>query len=909
MSRSEVSKLYAEAALIINYHGGTVPLPEHYATGRLVYLETDPVELQIELFNKDANTIAFLEPHCAFFTWGLNYYSPDCRLPLPERFHFKTSVPAVVQDLWSPNGGGPRELLTTIGNWRQVHRKVEFLGEIYHWNKEYEFQKIITLPSRTPQKFELALSSYTDADQAMLEEKGWLIRSGLAISGDVDAYRNFIAQSRGEFTVAKDQNIRLRTGWFSERSAQYLAAGRPVITQETGFCNVMPTGCGLFGFSTMDDILAAVENINGDYEKNCRAAQEIACDYFNYDVVLGKMLRDLGIAPRVPPPRPPHAFPSRLPLTPLSRRPIRLPEVTTRTVLGRHVPAFVPRDDPAVPRASIIVATHDNLVFTRMSLESVLADTDYKNFEVIVVDNASTDGTPEYLRTLAAQNPQVRAIFNTENLGFAKANNQGLAAATGEFLILLNNDTIVPPGWLGRLLRHLDDPAVGLVGPVTNRIGNAAEIPAGYETYGEFLEFAAGRAAAHAGGSREIRMPAMFCLAMRRDAFEKIGPLDEQFEIGMFEDDDYAMRTRKAGLRIACAEDVFVHHFGEASLGELYPSGKHSDVFNANRARFEKKWGTEWDGPGSREKIGDRDIAAAVRAAMLAHTPPGASVLVLSKGDPALVDVGDRRAAHFPQSPSGGYAGHHPADGAAALAQLDALRARGAEFLLIPRTSWWWLQHYAEFAKFLEGRCILHARDGNACAVFDLRDAGPAMNIALIVGCERSGTTILGELLAAHLAVRFIFEPHEIWERAGDGINGSHRLVAEHATTDVRLSIREWFRGQQGAATLLVDKTPRNVLRIPYVRAIFPEAKIIHIVRDGRDTACSLVPGMGGDPWIHLKPPTWRELQAQHSGVARCALAWREIMQIALDDLAGVPHLQIRYEDLIADHRLSRARC
>lgn len=478
------------------------------------------------------------------------------------------------------------------------------------------------------------------------------MRHALDLSLESGPCREHIRESRGEFTVAKDQNVRPRSDWFSDRAATYLAAGRPGITQETGFWTVLPTGCGLFGFSMMEDILASIGTINADYEKTSRTELEIARDYFNYDVVLGEMLRELGIAPRTPPPPPSLAFPFRLPLTPLSRRPIRLPEVTLRTVLGTHLPAFTPHDDPATPRASIIVVTHNNLVFTLMSLETVLANTDYAPVEVLVVDNASTDGTPDYLRTLAAQNPQVRIFFNAENLGFAKANNKGLAAATGEFLILLNNDTIVPPHWLGRLLKHLTDPTIGLLGPITNRIGNESEIPNSYQPYGEFLEFAESRATACPGESREIRMPAMFCLAMRRATFKKIGPLDEQFEIGLCEN-DYAMRGRNAGLRIIYAEDALVHHFGEASLGHLYPFGKHAEVFASNRTRFEKKWGAKCNGHDSREKSEYRSLTARIHAAVIAHTPPGASVLVVSKGDPRLVNVPKRRASHFPQSASG----------------------------------------------------------------------------------------------------------------------------------------------------------------------------------------------------------------------------------------------------------------
>src|SRR5439155_13948625 len=126
----------------------------------------------------------------------------------------------------------------------------------------------------------------------------WKVRDALTFSTDLDQYRTYLQQSRGEFTVAKDQNVRLRSGWFSERSAQYLAAGRPVITQETGFSNYLPTGRGLFAFSTMDEILAAVDAVNSDYAGHCRAARELARDYFNYDVVLKKMLSHVGLSAR-----------------------------------------------------------------------------------------------------------------------------------------------------------------------------------------------------------------------------------------------------------------------------------------------------------------------------------------------------------------------------------------------------------------------------------------------------------------------------------------------------------------------------------------------------------------------------------------------------------------------------------
>jgi len=143
------------------------------------------------------------------------------------------------------------------------------------------------------QEFELSLGSYEPEDQALLESHGWHVRDAMDFSTDLDRYRDYLRDSRGEFTVAKDQNVRLKSGWFSERSAQYLAAGRPVITQETGFSNVLPTGRGVFGFDSLDDIVAAVEAVNADHAGHCRAAREIAREHFDSARVLPALLADL----------------------------------------------------------------------------------------------------------------------------------------------------------------------------------------------------------------------------------------------------------------------------------------------------------------------------------------------------------------------------------------------------------------------------------------------------------------------------------------------------------------------------------------------------------------------------------------------------------------------------------------
>ena len=293
LSEGGLNRVFGSAELVINLHGGTEPRPEHYVNDRLVYLGTDPVELELELADGNDDTIAFLEPHCAWFTFAENYGNPDCRLPTNSRFELQPTRQPVLMDLWS-RATPPGESFTTIANWRQRWREVTWEGETYHWSKHLEFLKIVDLPGRIDQPLELALANCGPEDRDLLIRNGWRVRDSLAFSTDQTAYRDYILSSRGEFTVAKDQNIRFRSGWFSDRAVTYLAAGLPVVTQSTGFESALPVGEGLLSWTTTEEAVQAIDAVNASYDRHSGAARDLAADYFDAAVVLGSLLERVG---------------------------------------------------------------------------------------------------------------------------------------------------------------------------------------------------------------------------------------------------------------------------------------------------------------------------------------------------------------------------------------------------------------------------------------------------------------------------------------------------------------------------------------------------------------------------------------------------------------------------------------
>ncbi|MDR2395566.1 MAG: glycosyltransferase [Endomicrobium sp.] len=246
-------------------------------------------------------------------------------------------------------------------------------------------------------------------------------------------------------------------------------------------------------------------------------------------------------------------------------------------------------------KASIIIVTYNNLKFTKKCVNSIFKRTMYPNYEIIIIDNKSNDGSKKYLTKLAKRYGNVKFIQNNENLGFAKANNIGLQQASGDYIVLLNNDTIVMHGWLSGFIRHLSK-GRRIVGAVTNRIGNEAQIndcPKG--NLKEIEQFAQKYVREHFNEEyRDIKVLAMFAFSMSRETFNSIGYLDERFNIGMFEDDDYSLRAKGEKFEIVCAEDVFIYHHGSASLSKVNKT-IFREIFLKNKSLFESKWGIKWE--------------------------------------------------------------------------------------------------------------------------------------------------------------------------------------------------------------------------------------------------------------------------------------------------------------------------
>jgi glycosyltransferase involved in cell wall biosynthesis len=453
LGERRLREVYRDAELIINLHGGTEPRPEHYETGRLVYVQTDPVQLQIELHDGVRASHEFLEPHAAFFTFAENLGLPGCTLPVSPDFAFRPTRQPVVCDLWAGVQAAERAAYTTIGNWSQPWRLVELGGQTYSWSKDREWPRFLDLPQRTGRSFELALSSYPPRVREQLEARGWAVRHALDFADDADAYRAYIASSRGEFTVAKEQNVHFATGWFSDRSATYLAAGRPVVTQDTGFGCVLPTGEGLFGVRDLDEAAAAIETIEADYPRHRAAAADIAREYFEAKKVLGDLLGEMGVGIDKP---------SR------TSQPTGAPNMPTNDVL--KTPGT---DAPPQPRRRL---TKDSRVLALIPhfeceewLDDALASLTRQTRPVdaiVVIDDASVRPPVD----IVARHPEVTLLHADRNVGPYRLVQQVIEETDYDAYLFQDADDWSAADRLERLLETAEQTGAELIGTQEIRV-------------------------------------------------------------------------------------------------------------------------------------------------------------------------------------------------------------------------------------------------------------------------------------------------------------------------------------------------------------------------------------------------------------------------------------------------------
>jgi GT2 family glycosyltransferase/glycosyltransferase involved in cell wall biosynthesis len=248
------------------------------------------------------------------------------------------------------------------------------------------------------------------------------------------------------------------------------------------------------------------------------------------------------------------------------------------------------------PSVTIAIVTYNNIEYSRLCYQSVKKYSRYPNLEIVFVDNNSQDGTVAWLTELKKEDTQVKVVLNSENRGFAAANNQALEIAGGEYFAFLNNDTIVTHQWIESLVRTLvSNPSIGLICPMTNVIGNEACVRAPYINADGIQPFAYEITEGKATLVRNLRSVPLFCAMISAQLLRSIGGLNEDYRMGMFEDDELSEEVKKRGLRVCYAEDTFIHHFGRASFKQL-PTDAYQELFKTNRQIFESKWG-KWISP------------------------------------------------------------------------------------------------------------------------------------------------------------------------------------------------------------------------------------------------------------------------------------------------------------------------
>lgn len=285
---SEVKSILRSADLLLNI-GGVSWLPEFRLAPLRVWIDMDPFFTQVGQFGSEGR-----EDYHAYFTYGTNIGQPNCTIP-DDGLNWQPTVPPVVPDIWQDDSAGSLNSnsiagtpFTTIANW-SAYGSVDYEGESYG-QKDEEFLRVLQLPKYVAHRLQIALAGADTDVLELLNDNGWSLCDGSEVSRSLPTYKAYITRSRGEFSTAKNAYVKTKSGWFSDRTVSYLAAGRPVIIQDTGFSYQLPSDTGVVCFASMDEAISGIEKVNGDYEKHSNTAREIAQSVFGYQVVLPRIL-------------------------------------------------------------------------------------------------------------------------------------------------------------------------------------------------------------------------------------------------------------------------------------------------------------------------------------------------------------------------------------------------------------------------------------------------------------------------------------------------------------------------------------------------------------------------------------------------------------------------------------------
>ena len=288
LSDAQRTAVVSSADLLINVSGSLADPEEYRAARRLAYIDTDPVFTQVRIVGGEAAFRRQVDLHDVHFSFG-ERLSPA----VPATGHrWRATRQPVVLAAWQPVESR-REVFTTVMNWTS-YKSAEHDGKVYG-QKDVEFERFLDLPGRSPETtFELAVNSGKTrrTPRARLAAKGWQLVHPDDVCPDVQSYRSYIRSSKAEWGVAKNGYVVGQPGWFSCRSACYLAAGRPVVVQETGFSSVLPVGEGLLAFRELEEAVAAVHDVEAYYPRHAAAAREIAVEYFDARRVLSRLVEE-----------------------------------------------------------------------------------------------------------------------------------------------------------------------------------------------------------------------------------------------------------------------------------------------------------------------------------------------------------------------------------------------------------------------------------------------------------------------------------------------------------------------------------------------------------------------------------------------------------------------------------------